>query len=204
MWLRSGRIWLSNDNVISSSLHHLDHADWLWFRANRHVSLFLIYLSLTWWRSKIKLNVLAWISCHRPKVVSLHLCRWSLLTLSYLGEEATAWFRLLKRFWALDLGQGGEVVKTLQVDEEDDSTLKVCYLLFFQGLEPGTQAHGSSGAINWLWWSQLRLKNYSLVSHRDMHGLQKDQMIFGLKRGGEWKFFIPGLTEAWRRKISPN
>lgn len=37
---------------------------------------------------------------------------------------------------------------TLQVDEEDDSTLKVCYLLFFQGLEPGTQAHGSSGAIN--------------------------------------------------------
>lgn len=113
MWLRSGRIWLSNDNVISSSLHHLDHADWLWFRANRHVSLFLIYLSLTWWRSKIKLNVLAWISCHRPKVVSLHLCRWSLLTLSYLGEEATAWFRLLKRFWALDLGQGGEVVKTL-------------------------------------------------------------------------------------------
>lgn len=67
-----------------------------------HASLFPVRRSLTWWRSKVKLNILAWISYLYLTQYFLFICGDGLhWFLSFLGEEAAAWLRLLRRLWSL-------------------------------------------------------------------------------------------------------
>ena len=134
------RVWLSSSDRILSYLNHLDHADWLWFRANHLACIFdssSPFINLVKIQGKIKHIGLNFVPLFNS-VFSLHLWRWSPLisVISWGGGSCMA----------LISTQGG-VNGTVKADQEDNATLRV-HTCSSPALYPGTQPSRFSETMN--------------------------------------------------------